>query len=265
MYQNNRLRTSTPVRKRRSARWPAIIMAVVLLAVIGLGGYLLVGPKAKQQSTTNDKQAAPQFDKTRLSLSDPASIWVIANKQRPLSPKQYAPVDLRAPNIPLRRGAADPEMQIRDEAATALEKLVAAANIEDSNLMLASGYRSYEVQSTVYNSEVRGYGQAVADQESARPGHSEHQTGLALDLEPTSRKCEIADCFADTPEGKWLAANAYTYGFIIRYTPDKVAVTGYKYEPWHIRYIGTDLAAEMHRQNVKTLEEFFGLPAVPNY
>lgn len=268
MYQNNRLRRpATPIRPTRKTRWQLLVAAVAAVAVIGLGGYVLVGQKdnTKGAAGGGPQDGAPAFDNQRLSTSDPASIWVVVNKKRPLGPKTYEPTDLRTPNVPLRRSAAAPEMQIRGEAATALEQLVAAAKADNIHLMLASGYRSYDTQISVYNSEVRAYGQAAADQESARPGHSEHQTGLAADLEPTSKKCEIEDCFADTPEGKWLAANAYTYGFIIRYTPDKIAITGYKYEPWHIRYIGPDLAAEMHNKKIQTLEEFFNLPAAAEY
>jgi D-alanyl-D-alanine carboxypeptidase len=80
---------------------------------------------------------------------------------------------------------------------------------------------------------------------------------LAADIAPLSRKCDLQQCFAQTPEGQWLAANAYRYGFIIRYPADKQAVTGYEYEPWHIRFVGTQLANEMHKQGVDTLEEFF--------
>jgi D-alanyl-D-alanine carboxypeptidase len=108
-------------------------------------------------------------------------------------------------------------------------------------------------------------GKAVADSQSARPGYSEHQTGLAVDVEPTSRKCEVEACFGDTPEGKWVAANAHKFGFIIRYPKNMQSVTGYIYEPWHIRYVGKELAGEMHKQNIATLEQFFGLEAAPDY
>jgi D-alanyl-D-alanine carboxypeptidase len=77
--------------------------------------------------------------------------------------------------------------------------------------------------------------------------------------------CALDQCFANTPQGQWLAANGWKYGFIVRYPADKTAVTGYEYEPWHMRYVGLDLAAEMHRDGIETLEEFFGLPAAPDY
>lgn len=152
---------------------------------------------------------------------------------------------------------------MRAEAGQALSNMIQAAKAEGLSIRPLSAYRSYTTQVSVYNNEVRTYGQATADTQSARPGTSEHQTGLAVDV--GGGGCGIEDCFGETAEGKWVAANAYKYGFIIRYTPDKVGITGYRYEPWHIRYIGTGLAAEMHNTNIKTLEEFFGLPAAPQY
>jgi D-alanyl-D-alanine carboxypeptidase len=112
--------------------------------------------------------------------------------------------------------------------------------------------------------EVDATGQKHADSVSARPGHSEHQTGLAADLGASSGECALRACFGDMPEGKWLAANAYRYGFIIRYQKGATPRTGYAYEPWHLRYVGKQLAAEMQRTSV-TLEEYFHLPAYPDY
>jgi D-alanyl-D-alanine carboxypeptidase len=213
-----------------------------------------------KQAAVNGQQAAGPvaFDKHQRSTTDAASLWVVVNKPLPLSPITYVPADLVNPNIPLRTKGE--EMLLRKDAATALEQLAAGAKADGYNLMLASGYRSYSFQVNLYNGYVRTQGQAAADRTSARPGHSEHQTGLAADLEPTSRKCEVEACFGDLAEGKWLAANAYKYGFIIRYTADKIATTGYDYEPWHVRYVGTDLAAEMHTTGAETLEEFFDVP-----
>jgi D-alanyl-D-alanine carboxypeptidase len=88
---------------------------------------------------------------------------------------------------------------------------------------------------------------------------------LAFDAEPLDQKCDVDQCFADLPAGKWIAAHSYEYGFLLRYPADKVAVTGYQYEPWHLRYIGKALASELHKDHIKTLEEFFGLPAAPGY
>jgi D-alanyl-D-alanine carboxypeptidase len=248
----------------------ALILAIAAVIIAGPAYVLLVRDKHTPTSTqtatdnkpteqrptqsTNDLKNAASFDKNKYSHDDVTSIWVVVNKQRPLNPKTYAPTDL----VSVGGG-----QQMRSEAANALKKLIAAAKTEGLTINPLSGYRSYNAQVSVYNNEVKQYGQAVADSESARPGTSEHQTGLAIDV--GGGGCGIEDCFGATNEGKWLAVNAYKYGFIIRYTSEKQQITGYRAEPWHIRYIGTDLSTEMQKQGVTTLEEFFGLPAAPNY
>jgi D-alanyl-D-alanine carboxypeptidase len=246
-----------------------ITLTILGLIVVG-GGLFLTGRhhdalNEKSGSVTASTGQQASFNKQQLSLSDPASLWVIANKTHQLNPATYAPANLVNPAVPLRLAKGNEEMHLRADAAAALEQLVTSADGQGIKLMLASGYRSYNFQVNLYNGYVRQQGQAEADKQSARPGYSEHQTGLAADLEPLSRTCEVEQCFDATPEGKWLAANAYKYGFIIRYLKDKTHVTGYEYEPWHIRYIGTDLSQEMHKQHIGTLEEFFGLPAAPDY
>jgi D-alanyl-D-alanine carboxypeptidase len=214
-------------------------------------------------NTSSNKTAQSNFNKQQFSIDEASSPWAVVNKGRVL-PAGYEPGDLVAPGIPLRLSSTTSEMHLRREAASALELMAAGAKASGANLMLASGYRSYSVQSAVYNSEVKNYGTAQANRESAQPGHSEHQTGLAADLEPADRSCEVTDCFADTVEGKWLAANAYKYDFIIRYQKNNETLTGYRYEPWHIRYIGKDLAAQINASG-QTLEQFFGLPSYADY
>lgn len=137
-------------------------------------------------------------------------------------------------------------------AYNAFLDLSAAAAAEGYDISLLSGYRSYETQKRLYNNYVATYGQAEADTFSAKPGTSEHQTGLAMDVG------WIDDSYGDTPSGKWLAANCYKYGFIIRYPKDKESITGYKYEPWHIRYLGTDIAKDVYESGL-CLEEYLGV------
>ena len=205
--------------------------------------------------------AAPRFDKGALSLDDPNSIWVVVDKLRPLNPKTYVPGDLV--QAPLAH-ANPPTM--RKEAADAMAAMFAAGAAEGAGAMeLQSSYRSYTTQVSVYNSLVASLGKAKADAQSARPGFSEHQTGLTADIGAVPATCVLQACFGDTTQGTWLAANAYRFGFLLRYPADKTPVTGYIYEPWHFRYIGTALATEMHTEGVTTLEEFFGLPAAPDY
>lgn len=207
--------------------------------------------KTDQQNNTTQTESpapvAPVFDKAKYSIDDPASIWVIVNKKRPL-PSSYAPNDLVG--------------QLRSEPSGKLQELLAAAAANGASMRILSGYRSYATQNSTYNAYVAKDGQAAADRYSARPGHSEHQTGLAADL--GNGTCDLEICFGTTVAGKWLAANAHTYGFTISYPESKEAITGYQYEPWHIRYVGIELASELKKAN-QTLGEFFGLPATPSY
>jgi len=258
MYQNKQYRQA-----KKSRGWIAAVAVFVIFIAVVIGGFFVVQHRNKRTDTTKTPtEQEASFDKSQFSLTDPASPWLVVNKKRPLNPKQYEPSSLRLPNMSVESSA----MEVNDETATALEDLNTAAKNEGIDLVVASAYRSYDNQVATYNSVVDGYGQAEADRISARPGYSEHQTGWAVDLGAANDSaCRIESCFADTPEGKWLAANAHKYGFIIRYPEGKESVTGYTYEPWHLRYVGKALSEEMHKQNVQTLEEFFNLPAAPNY
>jgi D-alanyl-D-alanine carboxypeptidase len=243
----------------------ALALGIFIAIIIGGPMYVLFlkdepsKPTASQSKpsaveTIPQDPVEPEFDKNKYSHDDVTSIWVVVNKQRPIDPINYAPNDLV--------GVGGGQL-LRKDTATAFENLVAGAKTQGLIINPLSGYRSYNTQVSVYNNEVRTYGQAVADTQSARPGTSEHQTGLAIDV--GGGGCGVEDCFGDTPHGKWVAANAYKYGFIVRYVPGKESITGYRAEPWHIRYVGSELAAEMHEKGVQTLEEFFGLPAAPSY
>jgi D-alanyl-D-alanine carboxypeptidase len=141
----------------------------------------------------------------------------------------------------------------------------AAADEDGGQMQVQSAWRSYDVQVSVYAGWVSSLGQKQADAQSARPGFSEHQTGLAVDISSVPLQCSLAACFGDTDQGKWLAENAWRFGYLLRYPADKVDVTGFTYEPWHYRFIGETLATEMHNEGVTTLEEFFDLPDAPDY
>jgi D-alanyl-D-alanine carboxypeptidase len=210
-------------------------------------------PAVSEDATKPATPAAASFDKNQFSLTTPSSIWMVVNKKRPL-PGSYTPASLTAVG----------GQQLRKEAADQLNVLLAAAKNSGQSMMVISGYRSYASQQNTYNSYVKRDGQAAADRYSARPGFSEHQTGLAADLGAAHGTCALEICFADTSEGKWLAAHAHEYGFIIRYIKDGESRTGYQYEPWHIRYVGKDLADQLHTSR-QTMEEFFNLPAAAGY
>ncbi len=250
------------VRIKKSIWRISIILAFSIFLLLFAKDASAPSNQEQPNSAATDSSQQSSFDKKAHALDEPDSIWWIVSKVRPLNPISYAPSDLVVPNIPLRASRGDGEMRLRQETAVALEEMVAAAKVSGIKLLLASGYRSYQLQVSVYNGYVQQEGQAWADKYSARPGTSEHQTGLAVDLGAASRQCELEICFADLPEGKWLAVNAYLYGFVIRYPEGKYEVTGYEFEPWHFRYVGKELSAELHKQNIQTLEEFFGV--VPN-
>ncbi len=203
------------------------------------------------------------FNKEQYSTNDPTSLWVVVNKGRVL-PSNYVPADLTVPKVTLGRDSASDNMHLRAEAAWNLEKLIAAAASDSFRLMLVSGYRSHSTQASIYGRSVSSNGQSITDATIAKPGHSEHQTGLAVDLGATTGNCQLEKCFGDMSEGKWLVTNAHRYGFIIRYQKDKQNMTGYDYEPWHLRYIGPELAEEINKSS-QTLEQFFGLPTYVDY
>ena len=136
----------------------------------------------------------------------------------------------------------------------AFNKMQAAAKVDGLNIYISSGFRSYSYQKTLYNNYVNRDGVVAADTYSARAGHSEHQSGLAFDVNT------INDSFANTEEGKWLNDNCYKYGFILRYPKGKSDETGYQYEPWHFRYVGVELAEKLYNNgNWITVEDYFGI------
>jgi D-alanyl-D-alanine carboxypeptidase len=233
------------------------VLTTCLTAILLVLVVLLAWPNASKTATGNG------FNKSLYATDIASSLWVVVNKGRAL-PADYVPAKLVVPKMPLRLNASSPGMFVRSDTAAALEAMATQASKDGINLMLTSGYRSYVDQATVHENYAQTQSVAAADSFSARAGHSEHQTGLAADLEPTSQSCELDQCFDSTLEGKWLAANCYKYGFIIRYQKDTTSFTGYEYEPWHIRYVGKDLAAQLQITG-QTLEQFFSLPFYINY
>ena len=140
-------------------------------------------------------------------------------------------------------------------AQKGVNNMVADAKKSGITLKTISTFRTYSYQTTLYNNYVKKHGKTKADRFSARPGYSEHQTGLAFDFGGTNQKHWLEESFAGTKEGKWLNANAHKYGFILRYQKGKESITGYMYEPWHFRYIGSEKATKV-KSSGKTLEEY---------
>ncbi|GMX61635.1 M15 family metallopeptidase [Paenibacillus elgii] len=211
------------------------------------------GTAGVKQTAQTDTKSGKKTDDIQV-VANPADVAVLVNKTNKL-PDSYKPQDLVDPNVPFTFKEKLEKRKMRKEAAAALEKLFEAAKKDNLPLAGVSAYRSHETQKTVYNRYVQKDGEAAANKYSAKPGHSEHETGLAIDVAGSSGKCAAEDCFGATKEAKWLAEHAADYGFIIRYPEGKEGITGYQYEPWHLRYVGVDTAKAIVKQGV-TLEEY---------
>ncbi|NYF18286.1 D-alanyl-D-alanine carboxypeptidase [Microbacterium sp. AK009] len=198
-----------------------------------------------------------------LRLDDPNLSWVVVNKIRPFAPIDWAPGSVVFPEGVRNLG----EGALAPEAAAALTAMVSAAAAAGvGEIGLQSAYRSYTTQQTSYSVQVADRGVEGADLVSARPGHSEHQSGLAADVVPCADgSCGTLDDLAATPQGAWVAEHAWEFGWIVRYQEGRTDVTGYAPEPWHLRYVGPEIAAAMREGGYTTLEEFFALPAAPTY
>lgn len=211
----------------------------------------------KQSQETKQEQSEDiALEDGTVQVGEPESITAVVNKERKL-PGDYVPNDLTVPDVPFYFEEFQEKKQLREPAARALEDLIAAAEADGMNIVAASGYRSYDRQTEIYDRNVEIYGKEETDTFSAEPGTSEHQTGLAMDVTSAQMAFKLDQSFGETPEGKWLAEHAHEYGFIIRYTEGKEDITGYTYEPWHLRYVGTEYSTEVHEES-KSLEEFFG-------
>lgn len=253
---------------RARALFPAAAIGTLLLitACAGEGSQEGGGQQTEEPSTedsTVEEPSAeePDNDAASEASGDPDSIHVLVNKINPLDPADHEPSDLVVPDVPMEFEG----QQMRDEAAAALEELFDDAEEDDIDLLVTTAYRGYEHQLALYEGYAEDLGQEAADEVSARPGYSEHQTGLAVDLShPGNEDCYLSVCFGDTPAGEWLAENAHEHGFLIRYPQDAAEVTGFSYEPWHLRYAGKETAADVVEQDL-TLEEYWGQPAAPDY
>jgi D-alanyl-D-alanine carboxypeptidase len=256
-------------------RWPGsrgALVALALSALVALGVLVAVRVTDDEDATTTSVvttstavpgPAAPGAGgppvtrgtpvTTTPSIDAPGSRWWLVNRDRPLPPG-YVPADLVVPDVPLEPDAG--AIELTAETAAAFGAMAADARTAGYELQLTSGYRSEQDQQVLYDRFVEDFGRDVAAGLVALPGTSEHQTGLAADVGLVGLPDD--QVFGATPASAWVAANAHRFGFILRYPPDKAAITGYANEPWHLRYVGTDLAAELHASGL-TMEEHFGL------
>ena len=187
-------------------------------------------------------------------------LGILVNKTHPL-PEDYEPADLVPVNIPFAHVGNDSRNYMRRPAAEALEAMFRDAEAAGLHPIGVSGYRSDERQKNIYTSNLAVKGEMHTSLYSAKPGQSEHQTGLAMDISSPSVQSALTTDVENTPEGRWLRENAAAYGFILRYPAGKEHITGYAYEPWHFRYVGKNLAAYLKKEGL-TLEEYYQLLAL---
>lgn len=184
---------------------------------------------------------------------DPTDTLILVNKH---NRAPAVPITLVKPDVPPTREAISENIYMQPIAAAALEELFAGAKEDGLTLLATSGFRSYSTQKAIFERKLETMSERAANASVAKPGYSEHQTGLAMDVEgQSSLGMGLVEDFGQTPEGKWLAEHCHEYGFIIRYPKGKTEITGYIYEPWHIRYVGKEAAAEIAALDV-TFEEY---------
>lgn len=198
----------------------------------------IVNTKSNNEFYTNTK-------KTDISKNE----LILVNKYNYLT-SDYNPDDLKELSNVYSYGT---NQMLRLDAYNAFIAMWNKANEDGYKLIINSSYRSYEEQEKIYNDYSSWYGKAEADKKAARPGYSEHQTGLALDIQSY---CSENKEFDECPEFTWLINNAYKYGFILRYPKDLDYITGYNYESWHYRYIGTKASTYIHKNNI-TFDEYY--------
>jgi len=252
-------------------RLPIIVGAFISVALI-VSIFIVFNYKNNQGSDASDelqptteptKKDSPAKEEPTITTENPVKPeqqpdenGYLPNQTLPTEPTYIKGILLANKIYPLPSTFAPGE---NPEARQALDKMLAEAKQQGFDLVAFSGYRSFDYQTTLYNNYVNRDGQAAADRYSARPGYSEHQTGLAFDIgERGKDNLWLTEEFGETPAGQWLLTHAQDYGFILRFPKDKEGITGYMYESWHYRYVGLDIAKEIKKQNI-TLEEYLGV------
>ncbi len=276
----HRARKAEAHRRIQRHRARAVLILVALVALVALAVLVVVAvgarsPSERSSSGAPDRPAAlparakatttsPATTPTRDprpatappvgTVPDPAARLVLVDRQRTL-PSGWAPSGMVTPRTSWATTDAVERRLLRPDAAAALDRLSAAAQREGVPIIGISAFRSDESQRQVYESYVRKEGTEAANRFSAAPGHSEHQTGLAVDVTGADGSCPTEPCFAFTPQAAWLEEHAPEHGFIVRYPKGKELVTTYTAEPWHLRYVGIGPALAMQRAGL-TLEEY---------
>lgn len=274
--QHQRREPRRPLRNKRLLIGSAIGLGIVLvgggvawgaIALFSGGGEQVEAatprpdrtPPVTESEPMPEEPAAEEPPVSQWNVDDPESIQVVVNKQRPFNPVDWAPSDLTMPAAPNSNGHP-----LRAEASAAIDAMYQESVAAGVPFTIASGFRDYNLQVSLFARYSAEDGVAAADTYSARPGYSEHQTGLVVDI-TECMGCALTYEFGDTPHGIWARDNAHRFGYIMRYKPDQDAIVGYRYEPWHFRYVGVDIATDMHNKGIGNFEEYVGLPAAPDY
>ena len=235
----------------------AVLCGAVIFCFTGCGGGS-GDDSASVQTTAEERGKGAEMDpekKAQLQKDQENGLFLLVNKD----PENHLDPSYKAEDLePIKYYAADRNKYtrfMRAEAAEAFHRLVETAAEEGIDIVMTTAYRSYEFQQILWDNYVAQKGDEEANKTSARPGESEHQTGLAVDLSTSEIDYRNSSDFADTAAGRWVAENAHKFGFILRFPEDKTDITGYSYEPWHIRYVGLTAAADIYEENL-TLEEY---------
>jgi len=239
--------------KRNKTRWPgtlAVCAIIIIGIVVGFQLFTDHGPLDGNDNQTSKEELAKQQAREEAGEQ---GLLILVNKQHPVD-QVYRPDDLMAMSH-YASDRSEAGRYMRAEAVSAFNSLVEQAALDGIELKMTTAYRSYGFQKILYDNYVAQYGEEEAGKFSAKPGESEHQTGLAVDVSSPSVNYQLTRDFGDTEEGRWLATHAHEFGFILRYPEGKENITGYMYEPWHLRYVGKFVAKEIYQEET-TLEEY---------
>jgi D-alanyl-D-alanine carboxypeptidase len=222
----------------------------LIIAAFCLAGLLTLAALAACSQTPPDDDGKTQEDPRVTALADARDkgLLILVNKQNPVD-ESYVPEDLAAIKYYANDRPASSRF-LRAEAAEAFNRMAEEAAAQGIDFVMTTAYRSYAFQKQLFDSYVAKNGLEEASRFSAKPGQSEHQTGLAVDVSCAAVDYQLVYAFGETEEGLWLAANAADYGFIIRYPDGAEDLTGYLYEPWHLRYVGVFIAKEIKAEGV---------------
>ncbi len=232
----------------------AVTMAVLLAASVFTGCGSSTDNGSSADSTPAAASAEENARVEQLKKDAENGLFILINKDSYVS-EDYCADDL----APIKYYAEDRDPQwryMRAEAADHFHQMVEAARADGIDFVMTTAYRSYGFQSILWNNAINRYGsEEAANTLVAKPGQSEHQSGLAVDISSAENNYQLTENFGNTEAGKWVAAHAAEYGFILRYPADKTDLTGYSFEPWHVRYVGKTAAEEITEQGI-VFEEY---------